>query len=253
MVPPYRARRGQSGWRRLWRAIWRSVALALLLLFLVIGVLRLLPPPTSGFMIEAHVQAWREGRRLDIQHVWVPSTCLRDSSRLAVIAAEDQKFAGHWGFDFDQIANALAEARRGEGLRGASTITQQTARNLFLWSGQSWVRKGLEAGLTLLLEVAWTKRRILEVYLNVAEFGPGVYGVEAAARRFFDKPAHRLEAGESALLAAVLPSPRRFDASNPSAYVRERQRWILGQMPRVRQLPGTSSLLEGEARCAPGH
>lgn len=218
----------------------------------VVALLRWLPPPTTGFIVEARLGARLAGRELSVTRIWTDAGCLPDSARLAVIASEDQKFAGHRGFDFDQIVDALAAARRGAGLRGASTISQQTARNLFLWSGQSWVRKGLEAGLTVLLELLWPKRRILEVYLNVAEFGPGIYGLEAASQRFFAKPARRLTPHESALLAAVLPSPQRFDAAAPSAYLRERQRRIVGQMPRVRELAGMTELLEGPGRCVRG-
>jgi len=155
---------------------------------------------------------------------------------LAVIAAEDQKFPDHWGFDVGAIEKALAHNERNESrIRGASTLSQQTAKNLFLWDGRSWMRKGFEAGLTLGIEMVWSKKRILTVYLNIAEFGEGVFGVEAAAQRYFHKPASRLSASEAALLAAVLPNPIRFKASAPSGYVRSRQAWILRQM---RQLGG---------------
>jgi monofunctional biosynthetic peptidoglycan transglycosylase len=153
---------------------------------------------------------------------------------IAVIAAEDQKFPTHWGFDLESIRDAIDERRDGGRLRGASTISQQVAKNIFLWPGQSLLRKGIEAYFTLLIEATWSKRRILEVYVNVAEFGPGVYGAAAASRRFFGKTADRLTDADAALLAAVLPNPKRFDAREPSAYVRERQRWILGQMRRLR-------------------
>ncbi len=156
---------------------------------------------------------------------------------LAVIAAEDQKFPEHWGFDVDAIETALGS--EGERMRGASTLSQQTAKNLFLWDGRSWVRKGLEAGLTVGIETVWTKRRILTVYLNIAEFGQGTFGVEAAAQRYFHKPASRLTIAEAALLAAVLPNPIRFRADAPSGYVRQRQQWIMRQM---RQLGGEGFL-----------
>jgi len=148
----------------------------------------------------------------------------------AVIASEDQRFLAHHGFDFDQLQIALDEHRAGDELRGASTITQQVAKNLFLWSGRSFVRKGLEAYFTVLLEACWPKQRILEVYLNVVELGDGVFGVEAAARRFFGVSASALSAEQAALLAAVLPNPRKLLADRPSSYVRSRQSWILGQM-----------------------
>ena len=163
---------------------------------------------------------------------------------LAVIAAEDQKFPQHWGFDLGAIESVIDGGDKGDKpVRGASTISQQTSKNLFLWDGRSWVRKGLEAGLTLGTEVVWTKRRILTVYLNIAEFGPGVFGVEEAARRYFHKPASRLTASEAALLAAVLPNPHRFSAKAPSGYVLRRQQWILRQM---RQLGGEGYLKQNK-------
>ena len=155
---------------------------------------------------------------------------------LAVIAAEDQKFPDHWGFDVPAIEKALAHNERNENrIRGASTLSQQTAKNLFLWDGRSWLRKGLEVGLTVGIETVWSKKRILTVYLNIAEFGDGIFGVEAAAQRYFHKPASRLTPAEAALLAAVLPNPIRFRADAPSGYVHSRQAWILRQM---RQLGG---------------
>jgi monofunctional biosynthetic peptidoglycan transglycosylase len=150
-----------------------------------------------------------------------------------VVAAEDQNFPRHWGFDFESILDALQQQGRRRRLRGASTITQQVARNLFLWSGRSYVRKGLEAYFTLLLELLWPKRRILEVYLNIAEFGDGTYGVAAAAQRFFGKRPTDLQGQEAALLAAVLPNPARLHVRNPSAYVRERAGWIEEQMAHL--------------------
>jgi len=146
------------------------------------------------------------------------------------VAAEDQRFARHLGFDFKQIDRALEDRERGRRVRGASTISQQVAKNLFLWPGQSWFRKGLEAGLTVLIELAWSKQRILEVYLNVAEFGRGTWGVQAASQRFFRKDAARLNRSEAALLAAVLPAPKRYRADQPGPYVRKRQAWIERQM-----------------------
>ena len=153
--------------------------------------------------------------------------------RVAVIAAEDQAFPLHDGFDFKQIDKALADRERGRRMRGASTITQQVAKNLFLWPGQNWFRKGLEAGLTILIELAWSKQRILEVYLNIAEFGRGTWGVEAASQRYFRKSAARLIQRQAALLAAVLPSPLRLRADAPSPYVRRRQQSILRQMAAI--------------------
>jgi monofunctional biosynthetic peptidoglycan transglycosylase len=153
---------------------------------------------------------------------------------LAVIAAEDQRFLDHGGFDLDSLRDAWQKAQRGGALRGASTISQQVSKNLFLWPGRSFVRKGLEAYLTVALELLWSKRRILEVYLNIAEFGEGVFGIGAASERFFAKVPAAITEAEAALLAAVLPNPSTLLVGRPSAYVRERQSWIRGQMTRLR-------------------
>jgi monofunctional biosynthetic peptidoglycan transglycosylase len=158
---------------------------------------------------------------------------------LAVVAAEDQKFAEHAGFDFEAIEDAIDERGTRTRVRGASTISQQVAKNLFLWPERSWLRKGIEVWFTLWIELLWPKQRILETYLNVAEFGPGVYGVEAAANAYFHKRAVALDRYEAALLAAVLPNPARLHAARPSSYVLERQSWIVRQM---RALGGQSYL-----------
>ena len=167
-------------------------------------------------------------------NVWTHWERISPHAALAVIAAEDQRFFDHHGFDIDSLHDAWDTARRGGSLRGASTISQQVAKNLFLWPGRSFVRKGLEAYLTLELELLWRKRRILEVYLNVAEFGDGVFGIGAASQRFFGKPPNELNEDDAALLAAVLPSPSRLHVDRPSAYVRERQSWIRNQMGHLR-------------------
>ena len=197
-----------------------------------------LPVPFSAVMIERQLGAWFGGDFHYVAHSdWVAMDDISPWMPLAVIASEDQKFPTHWGFDVQAIQSVL-DNEDGR-LRGASTLSQQTAKNVFLWDGRSWVRKGLEAGLTVGIETVWTKRRILTVYLNVAEFGHGVFGVEEASRRYFHKPASRLTMSEAALLAAVLPNPIRFRADAPSAYVRQRQQWILRQM---RQLGGEGFL-----------
>jgi monofunctional biosynthetic peptidoglycan transglycosylase len=147
-----------------------------------------------------------------------------------VVASEDQKFPEHWGFDVEAIEKAYELNQHSHRVRGASTISQQVAKNLYLWSGRSYFRKGLEAYFTLLIEGFWPKRRILEIYLNVAEFGDGTYGAEAASARFFHRPASRLSRSDAALLAAVLPNPERYSVAAPSHYVLQRREWILGQM-----------------------
>jgi len=166
---------------------------------------------------------------------WTPYSKMNPVLSLAVIAAEDQRFPDHFGFDLTEIRRALQDYVAGKELRGASTITQQTAKNIYLWTGRSLLRKALEAWFTIGLELLWSKRRILEVYLNVAQFGVGIYGVGAASEHFFGKPPAALSAEEAALLAAVLPGPALYRVNRPSAYVRQRQQWVLRQM---RQLGG---------------
>lgn len=202
-----------------------------------------LPVPFSAVMVERQLGAWLSGDFGYVAHSdWVSIDDISPQMALAVMAAEDQKFPEHWGFDVAAIEKALSHnERRPTRIRGASTLSQQTAKNLFLWDGRSWLRKGLEAGLTSGIELVWTKRRILTVYLNIVEFGDGVFGVEEASQRFFNKPAKRLTASEAALLAAVLPNPHRFKANAPSGYVVQRQQWILRQM---RQLGGEGFLKE---------
>ena len=210
-----------------------------------IALFSVMPVPFSAVMVERQLGAWLSGDFGYVAHSdWVSMDEISPWMGLAVIAAEDQKFPEHWGFDVSAIEKALAHNERNENrIRGASTLSQQTAKNLFLWDGRSWVRKGLEAGLTLGMETVWSKKRILTVYLNIAEFGDGIFGVEAAAQRYFHKPASRLSLSEAALLAAVLPNPLRFKANAPSGYVRSRQAWIMRQ---IRQLGGESFMRENK-------
>ncbi len=193
--------------------------------------LRWINPPYSAFMAEAQTAAWTSrDPNYVFQHSWVDLNRISPNLPLAVVASEDQKFPEHRGFDVAAIEKAYALNQHNHKAHGASTISQQVAKNLFLWSGRSYFRKGLEAYFTVLIETLWPKRRILEVYLNIAEFGNGTYGAEAAAQRFFRKPASRLTRADAAALAAVLPSPERYSASAPSRYVQQRRDWILGQM-----------------------
>lgn len=195
---------------------------ALAVTVLPVALLRVLPPPTTAYMLQSPTRP--------VRYHWVPASRISDNARRAVVAAEDQKFWTHNGFDLEAIEQARAHNRRSRHKRGASTISQQTAKNLFLWPGGGYFRKGIEAGYTVLIEALWPKQRILEVYLNVAEFGPGIYGVEAASQAYFHKPAARLTPMEAARLAAVLPSPRHWSVTRPGAYVQRRANWIVGQM-----------------------
>ncbi|HEY8518787.1 MAG TPA: monofunctional biosynthetic peptidoglycan transglycosylase [Gammaproteobacteria bacterium] len=206
------------------RLVAGGVLLAVVLSSAAVAALRWLDPPLTSVML------LEPGPFRDIHYAWLPRGRIAATAAKAVIAAEDQKFLDHNGFDLAEINKALQDFRAGDGLRGASTITQQVAKNLFLWQGRSFVRKGLEAYFALLLETFLPKERILEIYLNVAEFGPGVFGVGAAAQRLLGADAATLTASQAALLAAVLPSPKRLSAAQPSAYVRDRQAAILEQM-----------------------
>ena len=194
-------------------------------------LLRWIDPPYSAFMAEMQVGAWmRHDPAYSLHHSWADLQRISPNLPLAVVASEDQKFPEHWGFDVAAIEKAYALNHHSHQVRGASTISQQVAKNLFLWSGRSYLRKALEAYFTVLIEGCWSKRRILEVYLNIAEFGLGTYGAEAAAQRYFHKSAFRLTRGDAATLAAVLPNPQRYSAAAPSRYVLGRRDWILRQM-----------------------
>jgi monofunctional glycosyltransferase len=227
------------------------LALAWLALsWLVVLVLRFVPPWTSAVMLERRLGAIVCGEKdFHLRHRWVPWSQLSPYVPLAMVAGEDQKFPYHHGFDFDSIQDAMDAADDGKRLRGASTISQQTAKNLFLWNGRSFVRKGLEAYFTVLIEITWPKQRILEVYMNIAELGDGVYGVGAASDAFFRAPPSRLGPGEAARLAAVLPNPRRLHADHPSAYVMSRASWIQQQMNRL----GGPGYVEGRAPARAPH
>jgi monofunctional biosynthetic peptidoglycan transglycosylase len=225
---------GKSLPARLARAVGWLIALALLCSVLAVVALRWVNPVFSAFMLESQVQAWLDHDKSYAwrQH-WVGLEQISPNLPLAVVASEDQKFPEHWGFDVEAIEKAYALNQHSHRIHGASTISQQVAKNLFLWSGRSYFRKALEAYFTVMIETCWPKRRILEVYLNIAEFGHGIYGAEAAAERFFRVPAARLNRGQAAVLAAVLPNPQRLLANAPSAYLEQRRAWILGQMQRL--------------------
>ena len=216
---------------RLVRALVSLVLLFIVLSTLVVLSLRWINPPFSAFMAESQVTAWaaRDGNFV-LRHRWADLERISPNLPLAVVASEDQRFPEHWGFDVEAIEKAYALNQHTHKVRGASTISQQVAKNLFLWSGRSYFRKALEAYFTLLIEGAWPKRRILEIYLNIAEFGYGTYGAEAAAQRFFHTSASQLTRADAAVLAAVLPNPEHYSATAPSRYVQQRREWILNQM-----------------------
>lgn len=215
---------------------WRRVAVAALIVLLgpalPVGCLRWVEPPTTAFIVERRLAGLVEPVP-PIRYQWVSWRSISHHVPLAAVAAEDQRFPHHFGFDLDAVEAALQERASGRRSRGASTISQQVAKNLFLWPGRSWVRKGVEAWLTLWIEALWPKRRILEMYVNIAEFGDGIYGVEAAAHHYFGKTSAELSQREAARLAAVLPSPRRYRVIDPGDWVRARVEWIVRQMRQL--------------------
>lgn len=203
-------------------------------------LLKWLEPVTSSFMVTRQVSAWLHGDwQFGMAYHWRDLDKISSQLPIAVVASEDQLFPVHNGFDFESMQKAYESNARGKKVRGGSTISQQLAKNLFLWSGRSYLRKGLEAWYTFWIETLWSKRRILEVYVNVVEFGDGVYGAEAASKRFFGKPANNLSRTEAARLAAVLPNPKRYSASKPGPYMQRRTRAIERQ---IRRLGGPSYL-----------
>jgi monofunctional biosynthetic peptidoglycan transglycosylase len=210
--------------RALFGLLWKTAGGVILATVGIVLLLRWVPPPTSAFMLQQRLSG------IDIDCRWVPMERISPFAALAVIASEDQNFFDHWGVDLKAIADAIEDNRKRKRPRGASTISQQVVKNLFLWPGRSYIRKGIEVYFTVLMEIMWPKTRILEVYLNIAETGNGVFGVEAASQRFFHKPAARLNRREAATLAAVLPNPKRMHADQPSNYVIQRTWQIIEQM-----------------------
>lgn len=196
--------------------------------------LRWINPPFTSFMVIRQIEAWQHSQdHFEIHYEWRYWNQISPELLLAVIAAEDQKYPSHFGFDPESIHHALLTWQKTGRLRGASTITQQVAKNLYLWSGRSFLRKALEAYFSMLLEVFLEKKRILEIYVNIVEFGDGIYGAESASQHYFLRPARRLNALQASRLAAVLPNPRKYRANRPSTYVEQRSRWIRRQMSQL--------------------
>lgn len=228
-----------------------GVIVSLFLLFLItILTLKWVNPPFTAFTLQEDWESL-EKSRYNLRDYWVPESELPEHLKLAAIASEDQRFWDHWGLDIEAIQKALEEHKNGKRRRGASTITQQVAKNLFLTPSQTYLRKGIEAVIAVCLEVLWSKERILEVYLNIAEFGPGIYGAGKASESFFGKGPLNLVPNESARLAAVLPNPKRFRVNPPTPFVQERSRWILGQMTQLSgiayiQKPDSQSVVEAD-------
>jgi len=223
-----------SGGKGLFSRVMKVLGKTILGLFLfsvgLVIVYRFVPIPFTILQLTRCVEQFSEDRPVKLQKDWEPLENISNKLQLAVVCAEDQKFLDHYGFDVEAIEKALKRNKKGKKLRGASTISQQTAKNVFLWEGRTWVRKGLEVYFTGLIELLWSKERIMEVYLNVIEMGDGIYGAQAASQAYFKKDAAKLSTSEAALIAAILPSPLKYSARRPGAYVQKRQGWISGQM-----------------------
>ena len=209
--------------------------LKIMLWFFIISIasvilFRWVPVPVTPLMLIRCWEQTTDGKEIKLKKDWEPLENISPHLALAVVCSEDQNFLNHYGFDVEAIKKAMSHNEKSKRKRGASTISQQTAKNVFLWPGRSWLRKGLEVYFTLAIETLWSKERIMEVYLNVIETGDGVYGAQASAQQFFKKDAVKLSKSEAALIAAVLPNPRKYSATKPSAYIRSRQSWVLRQM-----------------------
>lgn len=216
--------------RWLLRLAGKYLLLFVLLSSTIIFILRWFPLPTSSFILQQELHNLITRNHATVHYQWVNYNNISPYAAVAVIAEEDQDFPFHFGFDFGQIEKAIVAHEDGYRLRGASTISQQVAKNLFLWPGRSFFRKGLEAYITILLELIWGKQRILEVYLNIAQLGPQLFGVQAAAHAYFHESAKQLTRYQAAALAAVLPDPDHYSVTHPSPYIWHRRSWILEQM-----------------------
>lgn len=210
--------------------LWKALLWFFVVSISSVVLYRWIPVPVTPLMIIRCVEQKLDGKKLTLKKDWESLENISPNMQLAVVCSEDQNFVRHSGFDFDAINKAIQYNEHHRRKRGASTISQQTAKNVFLWTGRSWFRKGLEVYFTFLIECLWSKERIMEVYLNVIEMGDGVYGAQAAAKMFFHKDALQLTRGEAARMAAVLPNPIRFSVSHPSPYILKRQAWIIHQM-----------------------
>lgn len=215
---------------RLWTILWKTCIAFFVVSIASVIIYRWVPVPVTPLMLIRDVEQMGDGKGVTMEHDWVSLKEISPKLQLAVVCSEDQNYLKHFGFDIGAIKKAMEENEEGKRIRGGSTITQQTAKNVFLWQGRSYLRKGLEAWFTLLIEVFWSKERIMEVYLNSIEMGNGVYGAEAASQHWFHKSAKKLTKDEAAAIAAILPNPLRLKANPPSTYVNNRKAWIKQQM-----------------------
>lgn len=222
---------GNSLGKRIFRLIWKIAVWFIGLSFFFVVLFRFVPVPVTPLMIIRCGEQLYDGKEMILKHDWVSIDQISKNLPLAVVCSEDQNFMNHSGFDIAAIERSVEAAKRGsKRVKGASTISQQTAKNIFLWPGRSWIRKGFEVYFTVLIEFVWSKERIMEVYLNSIEMGNGIYGAEAAANHYWKTTAKNLSRTQAAAIAAVLPNPRRYSANPPGPYVQERIGWIVGQM-----------------------
>ncbi len=225
--------------KKVFRGLWKFIKYFLIIYFgsslFFVVLFRFVNPPVTPLMLIRSAGQLKESVGMKMKKNWVALDKISPNLPLAVVASEDNLFSEHHGFDLKSIEKARKynERKKGKRIKGASTISQQTAKNVFLWPGRSWLRKGLEVYFTLFIEFVWGKERIMEVYLNVIETGNGIYGAEAAARSYFGKPAASLGRGEAALIAAILPNPRKWNPLSPTPYLRGRQQWILWNMNNI--------------------
>lgn len=209
--------------KKIIRILLRSVLGCMIFSILLTIIYRFVPPPVTILMVQRVIEQKMDGEEVKLKKDWVPIEEISPNLVRAAIASEDGRFMEHWGFDIEAIQKAYEHNKQSSRTKGGSTISQQVAKNVFLWPSRSWVRKGLEVWFTFLIEVCWSKERIMEVYLNVIEMGDGIYGAEAASQAYFHKPARQLTKREAVLIAAVLPNPRKWSPANPNAYILKRQ------------------------------
>lgn len=215
---------------RIWTLLWKACLGFFILSIISVIIYRWVPIPLTPLMVIRNIEQIGDGKGLVMKHDWVSLEEISPKLQLAVVCSEDQNYLKHFGVDWGAIQKAMKENEKGKRIRGGSTITQQTAKNVFLWQGRSYIRKGLELWFTLLIEVFWSKERIMEVYLNSIEMGNGIYGAEAASQYWFHKSAKKLTKDEAAAIAAILPNPIRYKANPASSYITQRKAWIKQQM-----------------------
>ena len=215
---------------RIFAIVWKTCLAFFIISIVSVIIYRWVPVPITPLMVIRNIEQIGDGKGIVMEHDWVSLEEISPKLQLAVVCSEDQNYLKHFGVDWGAIQKAMKENEKGKRVRGGSTITQQTAKNVFLWQGRSYLRKGLELWFTLLIEVFWSKERIMEVYLNSIEMGNGVYGAEAAAQHWFHKTAKKLTKDEAAAIAAILPNPIRYKANPASSYISQRKAWIKQQM-----------------------